>query len=180
MSRIGKKTVVVPDGVTVAIKDGTLKVNGAKGELSITVPPFITVTQDGSALAVTREGDTKEQREMHGTIRSTIVNMITGVKDGYSKNLEILGVGYRAEVKGDILLLYIGKAHPVEYTIPQGIELAVENNTRVSVKGIDTMKVGSTAAKIRSYHPPEPYKGKGIKYANEHVRRKTGKTVAGS
>ena len=180
MSRIGKKTIAVPDGVNVTATDTAVTVQGPKGELFTKLPPFITVTLDGSTIAVSRDADTKTQREMHGTIRSTINKLIIGVTTGYRKVLEVQGVGYRAEVQGQILRLNIGKAHPVEYRIPAGIEIAVENNVKISISGIDPIQVGSTAAKIRSYHPPEPYKGKGIKYENEHVRRKTGKTVAGS
>ena len=180
MSRIGKKTIAVPDGTTVTPAKNSITVKGSKGELSLPVPAYITITVDGPTCAVTRTGDNKNHREMHGTIRSRIVNMIIGVRDGYKKVLEIRGIGYRGEVQGATLIMHLGKARPIEYSIPKGLEVTVEKNTRLIVSGIDKEKVGSVAAKIRSFYPPEPYKGKGIKYQDEHIRRKAGKTVAGS
>jgi len=179
MSRIGKKLIAVPDGITITVAKASVTVKGSKGELQIPVPAYITVKVDGQSCAVTRTGDGKNHREMHGTVRSCIVNMIIGVRDGYKRILDIQGIGYRGEVQGNKLIMNLGKACPIEYTIPQGLEVAVEKNTRLIVSGINKEKVGSAAAKIRSYYPPEPYKGKGIKYQDEHVRRKAGKTVAG-
>jgi large subunit ribosomal protein L6 len=179
MSRIGKQTIAVPDGVTLTVTKDSITVKGSKGELRLSIPACISIAVDGQSCEVTRTGDSKHQREMHGTIRSCIVNMIIGVKDGYKRILDIQGIGYRAEVQGSKLVMNLGKARPIDYTIPQGLEIEVEKNTRLIVSGIDKEKVGSAAAKIRSFYPPEPYKGKGIKFQDEHVRRKAGKTVAG-
>ena len=179
MSRIGKKSIAVPDAITLTVARDSVTVKGAKGELRLPLPGFISVAVNDQSCEVTRTGDGKKHREMHGTIRSCIVNMIIGVIDGYKKVLDIQGIGYRGEVQGNKLVMHLGKACPIEYVIPQGLAVAVEKNTRLIISGIDKEKVGSAAAKIRSYYPPEPYKGKGIKYQDEHVRRKTGKTVAG-
>lgn len=179
MSRIGKKSIVVPDGVTITAADRSVSVKGSKGELTLTLPEYITVAVDEQRCEISRTGHEKNNREMHGTVRSCIANMIIGVKDGYKKVLDIQGIGYRGEIQGNKLVLHLGKARPIEYMLPAGIEVTVENNTRIVISGIDKEKVGSAAAKIRSFYPPEPYKGKGIKYQDEYVRRKAGKTVAG-
>ncbi|MBO7434476.1 50S ribosomal protein L6 [bacterium] len=179
MSRIGKKTITVPQGVTVTAETGKVTVKGQKGETSLAIPQGITVTVDDSKVSVAREGEERHLCEMHGTIRATIVNMIAGVKDGYQKGLEMVGVGYRAEVKANKLYLYIGWTKPAEVEIPKGITCAVDQNTKISVSGISLDQVGVLAAKIRSICPPEPYGGKGIRYAGENVRHKAGKSVAG-
>lgn len=179
MSRIGKKSIAVPDGIGLTVAKDSITVKGAKGEIRLPVPAFISIAVDDQTCVVTRTGEARKNREMHGTIRSRILNMIIGVRDGYKKVLDVQGIGYRGEVLGKKLVLHLGKARPIEYSIPEGLEIVVEKNTRLIVSGIDKEKVGSAAAKIRSYYPPEPYKGKGIKYQDEHVRRKTGKTVAG-
>ena len=179
MSRIGKKTITVPQGVTVTAETGKVTVKGQKGETSLAIPQGITVTVDDSKVSVAREGEERHLCEMHVTIRATIVNMIAGVKDGYQKGLEMVGVGYRAEVKANKLYLYIGWTKPAEVEIPKGITCAVDQNTKISVSGISLDQVGVLAAKIRSICPPEPYGGKGIRYAGENVRHKAGKSVAG-
>jgi large subunit ribosomal protein L6 len=179
MSRIGKKSIAVPDGVTITAAESSVTVKGSKGELTLPLPAYITVAVDGQNCEVSRSGDEKHSREMHGTVRSCITNMIAGVKDGYKKVLDIQGIGYRGEMQGNKIVLHLGKARPIEYALPAGIEVAIENNTRIVISGIDKEKVGSAAAKIRSFYPPEPYKGKGIKYQDEQIRRKAGKTVAG-
>ena len=179
MSRIGKKTITVPQGVTVTAETGKVTVKGQKGETSLAIPQGITVTVDGANVTVTRAGDDRHLCEMHGTVRATLVNMIAGVKDGYQKGLEMVGVGYRAEVKANKLYLYIGWTKPAEVEIPKGITCAVDQNTKINISGISRDQVGVIAAKIRSICPPEPYGGKGIRYAGENVRHKAGKSVAG-
>ena len=179
MSRIGRKTITVPQGVTVTADAAKVTIKGQKGETSLAVPQGITVTVDGSTVSVSREGDDRHLCEMHGTVRATLVNMINRVKDGYSKGLEMVGVGYRAEVKANKLYLYIGWTKPAEVEIPKGITCAVDQNTKINLSGISLDQVGVIAAKIRSICPPEPYGGKGIRYAGENVRHKAGKSVAG-
>ena len=179
MSRIGRQTITVPQGVTVTADAAKVTIKGQKGETSLAVPQGITVTVDGSTVSVSREGDDRHLCEMHGTVRATLVNMINGVKDGYSKGLEMVGVGYRAEVKANKLYLYIGWTKPAEVEIPKGITCAVDQNTKINLSGISLDQVGVIAAKIRSICPPEPYGGKGIRYAGENVRHKAGKSVAG-
>jgi large subunit ribosomal protein L6 len=175
MSRIGRAPIPVPNGVTVAIEPHTVRVNGPKGELSERIPPDIAVVQDGEELRVTRPTDRGEHRALHGLTRSLVANMIQGVTSGYEKRLEIQGVGYRAQLKGENLELAVGYSHPVPITAPQGIEFEVPAPTRVVVRGISKQLVGEIAALIRKQRPPEPYKGKGIRYEGEHVPRKVGK-----
>ena len=175
MSRIGRAPIPVPSGVTVAIDPETVRVNGPKGELSERIPRDIGVVQDGEELRVTRPTDRGEHRALHGLTRSLVANMIEGVTAGYEKRLEIQGVGYRAQLKGKNLELAVGYSHPVPITAPQGIEFEVPAPTRVVVRGISKQLVGETAALIRKQRPPEPYKGKGIRYEGEHVPRKVGK-----
>ena len=175
MSRIGRAPIPVPSGVTVAIEPETVRVNGPKGELSERIPRDIDVVQDGEELRVTRPTDRGEHRALHGLTRSLVANMIEGVTAGYEKRLEIQGVGYRAQLKGSKLELAVGYSHPVPITAPQGIEFEVPAPTRVVVRGISKQLVGETAALIRKQRPPEPYKGKGIRYEGEHVPRKVGK-----
>ena len=175
MSRIGRQPIPLPAGVTVAIEPETVRVNGPKGELSEHIHKDIEVTQDGEQLMVSRPTDRGEHRALHGLTRSLVANMVHGVTSGYEKRLEIQGVGYRAQLKGKNLELAIGFSHPVGVPAPEGIEFEVPQPTRVVVKGISKQLVGETAAIIRKQRPPEPYKGKGIRYEGEHVPRKVGK-----
>jgi len=175
MSRIGRQPIPLPTGVTVAIEPETVRVNGPKGELSERVHKDIEVTQDGEQLVVSRPTDRGEHRALHGLTRSLVANMVHGVTTGYEKRLEIQGVGYRAQLKGKNLELAVGFSHPVGVAAPEGIEFEVPQPTRVVVRGISKQLVGETAAIIRKQRPPEPYKGKGIRYEGEHVQRKVGK-----
>ena len=175
MSRIGRKPIPVPSGVTVAISPEEVRVNGPRGELAERIHRDITVAQEGEELVVTRPTDRGEHRAMHGLYRSLVANMVQGVTDGYTKTLEIQGVGYRAALKGKDLELALGYSHPVPIKAPDGIEFEVPQPTRVIVKGISKQLVGEVAANIRKQRPPEPYKGKGIRYEGEYVARKVGK-----
>ena len=175
MSRIGRKPITVPDGVTVDIKPGTVSVKGPKGELSQTVSPEMKVTQSDGTVTVARPTDRGEHRALHGLTRSLIANMVIGVTDGYEKRLEIQGVGYRARLQGKALELSVGYSHPISVSAPDGIDFELPAPTQVVVRGIDKQLVGEIAARIRRTRPPEPYKGKGVRYAGEQVRRKVGK-----
>jgi large subunit ribosomal protein L6 len=175
MSRIGKKPIPVPDGVTVAIDPGSVSVKGPKGELSQTVDRDMKIALDDGTLTVERPTDRGPHRALHGLTRSLLANMVEGVTNGYEKRLEIQGVGYRARLQGKALELSVGYSHPVSMPAPEGIEFEVPQQTEVIIRGIDKQLVGETAARIRRVRPPEPYKGKGIRYAGEHVRRKVGK-----
>jgi large subunit ribosomal protein L6 len=175
MSRIGRKPIPVPTGVSVSISPQEVRVNGPRGELSERIPRDITVAQEGEELVVTRPTDRGEHRALHGLTRSLVANMVEGVTDGYQKTLEIQGVGYRAQLRGRDLELALGFSHPVSVKAPDGIEFEVPQPTRVVVKGISKQLVGETAANIRKRRPPEPYKGKGIRYEGEYVARKVGK-----
>ena len=175
MSRIGRQPIAVPSGVTVGIEPGSVRVNGPKGELSTHIPRDIKVAQNGDTLVVSRPTDRGEHRALHGLTRSLVANMIEGVTAGYEKRLEIQGVGYRAQLKGANLELAVGYSHPVPISAPQGIEFEVPQPTRIVVRGISKQLVGETAALIRKQRPPEPYKGKGIRYEGEYVARKVGK-----
>ncbi|RKX68940.1 MAG: 50S ribosomal protein L6 [Spirochaetes bacterium] len=176
MSRIGLQPVVVPKGVTVTVKDNLLHVKGSKGELTQTFNPLISFTVGDEEVQVNRGNDSKKARSMHGLYRSLLNNMVNGVSQGYTKTLVINGVGYRAELNGKVLMLNLGFSNQVEYLTPEGVDLSVEGNNKVSVSGIDKAIVGQVAAEIRKLRPPEPYKGKGIRYDNENVRRKVGKS----
>lgn len=176
MSRIGKLPIELPKGVVVNYDASILTVKGPKGELSRSIMSGVTVTVEDSKITVTRPDDTIASRSAHGLTRTLVNNMVVGVTTGYQTALEINGVGYRAEVKGSDLVLSLGYSHPVVYPLPVGILVEVEKMTKLSVKGIDKELVGQTAAKIRSFRGPEPYKGKGIKYATETILRKAGKT----
>ena len=169
MSRIGKNPITVPEGVEVVIEPGLVTVKGPKGELSEKISRDLTVTQDGDTVTVARPTDRGEHRALHGLSRSLIANMVEGVTNGFEKTLEIQGVGYRAQLKGKDLVLALGYSHPVEITAPEGIEFEVPEPTEVKVRGISKQMVGETAANIRKRRPPEPYKGKGIRYAGERV-----------
>jgi large subunit ribosomal protein L6 len=175
VSRIGKQPIPVPSGVTVSIETGLVRVNGPKGELSERIPRDISVEQDGEQLLVKRPSDRGEHRALHGLTRSLVFNMVHGVTEGYEKSLEIQGVGYRAQKRGSDLELSLGFSHPVSVKAPEGIEFDVPSPTRVVVKGISKQLVGEVAANIRKRRPPEPYKGKGIRYEGEYVARKVGK-----
>ncbi len=176
MSRIGKAPIPVPAGVTVSVTPDAVTVTGPKGELSQSLPGVISIVQDGDVLTVERADDAKSSRALHGLVRSLVQNMVTGVTTGFQKNLEIVGVGFRAAAKGkDALELSLGFSHPVTVEAPDGIEFVVPQPTVIEVHGIDKQLVGQVAANIRRWRKPEPYKGKGIRYADEHVRRKAGK-----
>ncbi len=175
MSRIGKQPVPVPKGVTITIDGQKVTVKGAKGELSRELPPEIAFVQEGEEIVVTRRDESRNARQRHGLVRTLIANMVEGVSNGYQKKLEIQGVGYRASLQGQKLVMALGYSHPVEFEPPAGIQFAVEGNTNVTVTGIDKEVVGNTAATVRAARPPEPYKGKGVRYAGEQVRRKAGK-----
>ena len=178
MSRIGKQPMTLPAGTTAAVADGIVTVKGPKGELTLKVPATVGVEVEGSVLKVVRKGDDKQSRADHGTTRALLANMAAGVKDGYSRDLEIQGVGFKAAIAGKQLTLNVGYSHPVEYTVPDGVTVTVADNVNLKVSGIDKQLVGQVSARIRSFRPPEPYKGKGIRYKDERVRRKAGKTVA--
>jgi large subunit ribosomal protein L6 len=175
MSRIGKRPIPVPQKVTVTINGQHVAVKGPKGELSRTLPPEVEVVQEGDTVLVNRRNESRPARQRHGLCRTLIANMVEGVSQGFQKRLEIQGVGYRAQVQGRNLVLNVGYSNPVQIEPPDGIQVAVENNTNVIVSGIDKEIVGNTTARIRAVRPPEPYKGKGIRYAGEVVRRKAGK-----
>jgi large subunit ribosomal protein L6 len=175
MSRIGKQPIVIPDGVDVEVKPGTVKVKGPKGELTQVVSREMKVAVDDGTLTVERPTDRGEHRALHGLTRSLIANMVEGVTEGYERRLEIQGVGYRAQLKGKALEMSLGFSHPVTLQAPDGIEFEVPQPTEVVVRGIDKQLVGEIASQIRKSRPPEPYKGKGVRYAGEHVPRKVGK-----
>lgn len=176
MSRIGRMPIAVPSGVTVDIAENNhVTVKGPKGTLERTLPIEMTIKKEGNEVVVQRPNDLKKNKSLHGLTRSLIHNMVTGVSEGYSKTLEINGVGYRAEKSGKKLVLNLGYSHPIEMTDPEGVESKVDGNNIV-ISGIDKEKVGQFAANIRDKRKPEPYKGKGIKYATEHIRRLAGKT----
>ena len=175
MSRIGKRPINIPGKVTIDIDGQSVTVKGPKGELSRVLPGEVAIARDGETLLVTRQDESRAARQRHGLCRTLVANMVEGVSQGFQRRLEIQGVGYRAQVQGRNLILNVGYSKPVELEPPTGIQVAVENNTNVVVSGIDKEIVGNTAARIRAVRPPEPYKGKGIRYAGEAVRRKVGK-----
>jgi large subunit ribosomal protein L6 len=180
MSRIGKQPIPLPDGVSVEIADRKVSVAGPKGNLSYTHEPGVTVSRQGGDLLITRVSDEKHHRALHGLTRALIANMVKGVSEGYSKRLDLVGIGYTVEQKESNVLFNLGYSHPIYFQAPDGIELEVINkNTSVIVKGTDKQLVGQVAAKMRSLRKPEPYKGKGIRYQDEIVHRKAGKTVGG-
>ena len=177
MSRIGLAPIPVPDGVSVSIVGNAITVNGPKGELQRTFPKEISIDETDGQLKVTRAGETNEEKALHGLVRSLVFNMVQGVTQGYEKALEIQGVGYRAAKKGTDLEVLVGYSHPVTKPAPDGIEYEVPSPTRIVVRGIDKELVGQTAAEIRAIRKPEPYKGKGIRYEGERIRRKAGKAA---
>ena len=178
MSRIGIKPITLPAGVEVKVEGNVVTVKGPKGELQEKISSLLTVENKDGVVTVSRDGDEAEKRAQHGLARTLINNMVVGVSEGYSKKLQLVGVGYRAEKKGKKLVMNLGYSHPVELEDPEGIETETPDATTVIVKGIDKALVGNYAANIRAWRKPEPYKGKGIKYEGEHIRRKEGKTGA--
>jgi len=176
MSRVGKKPIEIPAGVTVTVDKGFVTVTGPKGELTRQFNPEIEVKIEENVINVARPSDAKEHRALHGTTRAIIANMIEGVSQGFVRNLELIGVGYRAQKQGNKLVLNVGYSHPVEIEPEEGLEVEVPSNTKITIRGTDKQRVGELAANIRKTRPPEPYKGKGIRYEGEFVRRKEGKT----
>jgi large subunit ribosomal protein L6 len=177
VSRIGKQPIPVPSGVEVRIDGSTVTVTGPKGTLTQSFQPAMGLALEDGMLTVTRPNDERANRSLHGLTRTLLSNMVTGVSEGFSKNLEIVGVGYRAELKGSNVQLALGFSHPVLVKAEPGITFEVPTNTKITVRGIDKQRVGQVAAEIRGWRPPEPYKGKGVRYEGEHVRRKVGKTA---
>jgi large subunit ribosomal protein L6 len=175
MSRIGKKPIVVPSGVKVAVDGNTVNVEGPKGKLSQSIPVDLSIKMDGSVLTVDRGSDTRAVRACHGLIRSLLANMVHGVKDGFERKLDIVGIGYRAQIQGKNIQLALGYSHPVIFPIPDGVQAEVERQVSITLKGPDKALLGQLAANLRALRKPDPYKGKGIKYAEEHIRRKVGK-----
>jgi len=178
MSRIGNRKIVVPAGVTITNENNIVTVKGPKGELSLELVKGIEISQEENTLIVTRPNDEKATKAMHGTTNANIQNLIKGVTEGFQKGLEIIGVGYRFNVKGTTLVINAGYSHPVEMAVPTGLTVEQVSNTEITVKGIDKVLVGKFAAEVRSVREPEPYKGKGIRYKDEYVRRKEGKKAA--
>lgn len=178
MSRVGRKPIQIPKGVTVAFKDGIVNVKGPQGELSAPVHRNIKVEIKDSEVIFARKNDEKQNRALHGLWRALTQNMVAGVSTGFSRKLEIVGVGYRAEMKGKKLQLLLGFSHPILFAPPEGIKIETPTQTTITISGIDKQLVGLVAAKIRSFRPPEPYKGKGVKYEGEYIRRKAGKAAA--
>lgn len=168
----------MPAGVTLSVDDGKVMVKGPKGDLSVDLVPGIDISVEDNAIKVTRQSDDKKTRAFHGMIRALVNNLVVGVSQGFERNLEIVGIGWRAQMQGKTLVMNLGFSHPVEFDPPEGIEISTDGPAKIAVKGIDKQAVGQTAAIIRGFRPPEPYKGKGIRYAGEHVIRKAGKAGA--
>ena len=177
MSNIGKQSIIVPDNVKITISENNIGVKGKLGDLSISINSLIKAKEENGLIMVTRSSDAKESKELHGLYRALIQNMVIGVSEGFKKELHLVGVGYTVEKKGEFLLINAGYSHPIYFQIPSSINIDLPNNTTIVISGINKQNVGDMAAKIRQIRKPEPYKGKGIKYANEHIRRKAGKTV---
>jgi large subunit ribosomal protein L6 len=180
MSRIGNKPVVIPSGVTVDKVEGGVRVKGPKGTLTEQLPATVGVEIEGGQVVFRRSADNGSARALHGLVRALVANMVKGVVTPFAVDLEIQGVGYRAEVSGKKLTLLLGYSHPIEITVPEGLSVSVERNVILKIEGIDRRRVGQFAANLRSLRPPEPYKGKGIRYIDERVRRKVGKAAAGA
>ncbi len=178
MSRVGRVPIAIPEKVRIALKENTIKVEGPKGTLQLEVPPRVEVEEQDGQLVIRPLGEERRDRALHGLARALIANMVRGVTEGFQKVLEIIGVGYRATLDGEHLVLDLGYSHPIRYAIPKGVKIAVEKNTVVTIEGIDKQQVGDVAAEIRAFRPPEPYKGKGVRYRDEYVRRKEGKKNA--
>ncbi len=178
MSRIGKKPINIPKSVAItSSREGVISVKGSKGELSWTLPSCVNLTVGEDVATLVRQDDSRESRAKHGLSRAIVANMVRGVDTGFVKDLEIQGVGFKALLQGEVLNLSLGFSHPILFKVPAGIKVSVADNTKVKIEGIDRQLVGQVASDIRSYYPPEPYKGKGIRYAGEVVKRKEGKTV---
>jgi large subunit ribosomal protein L6 len=178
MSRVGKQPISIPDKVTLKVgADRSIQVEGPKGKLTWSLPEGVKLEEAKGSVTVLRENDERRTRAMHGTTQRLLGNMVQGVSQGFRKDLEIHGVGFRASVKGDKLDLNLGQSHPRLHPIPEGIKITVADNTKIAIEGIDKQVVGQVAADIRAYYPPEPYKGKGVRYAGEQIRRKAGKSV---
>lgn len=177
MSRIGKLPIPIPAQVKVNIADGVVFVEGPKGKLQMEIPRRTSVSREGDKLVVVRDGDDDEAKARHGLTRALLANMVRGAAEGYVKKLEIQGVGYKASVQGNVVTLLLGHSHPIEYPLPPQVTVTVEENTKLTVSGPDKQLVGQVAADLRGFHPPEPYKGKGIRYVGERVIRKEGKKV---
>ena len=177
MSRVGSKTIEVPDKVKVAIADNHVSVEGPNGKLEMDMPSRTSVSQKENILSVARDGDDREAKAMHGLGRSLLNNMVVGVSEGFVKKLEINGVGFKALVSGNTVTMNLGYSHPIKYDLPDQVTVSVDKDTSVTIEGPDKQKVGLVAAELRGFYPVEPYKGKGVKYADEHIRRKEGKTV---
>lgn len=177
MSRIGKKPIEVPAGVKVSRDQSEIKIKGPKGELAAKMPDGVDLTIGEGSVAINRRSDDRKDRSAHGLTRTLVSNMVTGVSKGFEKGLEISGVGYRAEMSGNVLKLILGYSSPTEYAIPEGISVKIDRQVNLVISGIDKQLVGRVAAEIRQLKKPEPYKGKGIKYVNERIRRKVGKSV---
>ncbi|MDG1205198.1 MAG: 50S ribosomal protein L6 [Pseudomonadales bacterium] len=175
MSRIANSPVELPSGVEVTIKDSTINVKGGKGNLSLAINELVNITQNENVISFSAANQTKKSGALAGTFRSIVDNMVTGVTEGFTRELQLIGVGYRAQAQGKKLNLSLGFSHPVVYEVPEGIEVETPTNTQVLVKGVDKQLVGQVAADIRAYRPPEPYKGKGVRYADEYVKRKEAK-----
>ena len=175
MSRVGRAAIQIPAGVDLKVEGEEIRVKGPLGEMKSPLPEGINFSQEGNAARFTRVADEKKYRERHGLARALLNNTILGVTQGWKKNLELVGVGYRAQLKGNELVLALGFSHEVRYSLPDGVKAAVNDQTKVELSGIDRQKVGQVAAEIRSFRPPEPYKGKGVKYSDEVIRRKAGK-----
>ena len=178
MSRIGRRPVGIPDGIKAEIDKNKVKVEGKGKVLEYVMPDGFTVEMKDNSIIIARPSDSREHRALHGTSRSLIQNMVTGLKEGFQKKLRIQGVGYKAQLKGKSLVLDIGFSHSVNYTPPEGITIETPSPTEIVIKGVEKQKVGEAAAEIRNFYPPEPYKGKGIRYEGEYVRQKQGKSVA--
>src|SRR6185503_423437 len=175
MSRIGKQPIAIPQGVKVQIDEGEIRAEGPKGKLSQPVPTGLHAKLDNGHLVITREGDHRTVRALHGLTRALVANMVTGVKNGFERKLEIVGIGYRAQMQGKNIQLALGYSHPVIFPLPDGITAEIEKQVSLTLRGADKALLGETAAKLRALRKPDPYKGKGIKYADEHIRRKVGK-----
>jgi large subunit ribosomal protein L6 len=175
MSRIGKQPVVVPQGVKVQIEGATIRADGPKGMLAQTVPPGLSATVAGGRILIEREGDDRRARSLHGLTRALVANMVQGVKDGFERRLEIVGIGYRAQMQGKVIQLALGYSHPVMFALPEGVTAEIDKQTAITLRGPDKAVLGQTAAKLRALRKPDPYKGKGVRYVDEYVRRKVGK-----
>lgn len=177
MSRVGVKPIILPEKVTLKVEGQVVTAQGPKGSLSFQLPTGISLVGEGSSYRFLRQSESRELRALHGTARAIVNNMVNGVSKGFVKDLEIVGVGFRAAVKGKDLDLSLGRSHPLLHPIPEGLTVTVTDNTKIKVEGIDKQVVGQFAAEVRGYYPPEPYKGKGVRYAGEQIRRKEGKSV---